>query len=260
MADLPGIKAHIAPTGLAAGIEARTSPRSRMRLMGRVQSGDDSQFEIPRNGTVQSAARRVEDRGAGCIVLDRSHRVVNVGAQAQKFLERGGLSVRNGYLETEDATQKKLLVRALDTACDDATAFPTVALSRARYVTPLIVSFTDHTHADRTSECDHPTGPRYLKSADRGQIHQRNRGRILAMLQDPSWLDEAALTKLTWLGLTYRERQLSFHLAQGLRAARFAETHDLSTETVKSHLKAIFRKLGVHNQVELVVCLLAMLR
>ena len=39
-------------------------------------------------------------------------------------------------------------------------------------------------------------------------------------------------------------------LAQGLRNQEIARTLDLSTETVKTHLKRAYRKLGVTNRAQ----------
>jgi DNA-binding CsgD family transcriptional regulator len=52
-------------------------------------------------------------------------------------------------------------------------------------------------------------------------------------------------------GLTHREREVALLVADGLRSREVAERLDIAPQTVKSHLKTIFDKLGVRNRVEL---------
>ncbi len=52
-------------------------------------------------------------------------------------------------------------------------------------------------------------------------------------------------------GLTQREREVALLVAEGLRSREVAERLSIAPQTVKSHLKTIFDKLGVRNRVEL---------
>lgn len=52
-------------------------------------------------------------------------------------------------------------------------------------------------------------------------------------------------------GLTHREREVAILVAEGLRSREVAERLAIAPQTVKSHLKTIFDKLGVRNRVEL---------
>jgi DNA-binding CsgD family transcriptional regulator len=52
-------------------------------------------------------------------------------------------------------------------------------------------------------------------------------------------------------GLTHREREVALLVADGLRSREVAERLGIASQTVKSHLKTIFDKLGVRNRVEL---------
>ena len=53
------------------------------------------------------------------------------------------------------------------------------------------------------------------------------------------------------LGLSRRESEIIDALAGGERVAAIARTFSISTHTVRNHLKSIYRKLGVHSQIEL---------
>ena len=50
--------------------------------------------------------------------------------------------------------------------------------------------------------------------------------------------------------LTRREREIIHELAQGLYYKEIASKAFISPETVKQHLKNIYRKMGVRNRVE----------
>jgi DNA-binding NarL/FixJ family response regulator len=54
------------------------------------------------------------------------------------------------------------------------------------------------------------------------------------------------------LPLSAREEEIARALARGHRVAEIARMLDISPHTVRNHFKAIFRKLDVHSQVQLV--------
>lgn len=54
-------------------------------------------------------------------------------------------------------------------------------------------------------------------------------------------------------GLTRREAAVAERLAQGDSISQAASHLGISSNTVRNHLKAVYRKLGVHSRVELVV-------
>ena len=53
-------------------------------------------------------------------------------------------------------------------------------------------------------------------------------------------------------GLTSREREVLEHLSQGISTKDVSKQLFISVETVKSHIKNIYKKLGVKNRVEAV--------
>jgi PAS domain S-box-containing protein len=53
--------------------------------------------------------------------------------------------------------------------------------------------------------------------------------------------------------LTSRQRQILELVASGLSTAEVAKELTLSSETVRNHLRSVFRELGVHNRVEAIV-------
>jgi DNA-binding CsgD family transcriptional regulator len=67
----------------------------------------------------------------------------------------------------------------------------------------------------------------------------------------PASGDAGAAPAPTTDGLTQREREVALLVADGLRSREVAERLGIASQTVKSHLKTIFDKLGVRNRVEL---------
>jgi DNA-binding CsgD family transcriptional regulator len=57
-------------------------------------------------------------------------------------------------------------------------------------------------------------------------------------------------------GLTRRERQVLRLMAQGLPARKIAARLDLSPNTITTHLKKAYKRLGVHNRTRAVVKIL----
>jgi DNA-binding CsgD family transcriptional regulator len=70
-------------------------------------------------------------------------------------------------------------------------------------------------------------------------------------LQGPVHVIDAVDPQARSDGLTHREREVALLVADGLRSREVAERLDIAPQTVKSHLKTIFDKLGVRNRVEL---------
>ena len=61
--------------------------------------------------------------------------------------------------------------------------------------------------------------------------------------------------KLEEAGLTRREREVVQFAAKGFNDEEIARMLSISAYTVKFHLKRIFKKLGIHKRVELIVSL-----
>jgi DNA-binding NarL/FixJ family response regulator len=75
-----------------------------------------------------------------------------------------------------------------------------------------------------------------------GGIERRNPADALRVARGPGG-DAAELSR--------REREIVGALASGQRVASVAASLRISTHTVRNHLKAVYRKFGVHSQVEL---------
>lgn len=221
--------------------------------------------------SIRELCRIAESRHMGCVVLNGSRRVMLVGPLARRVLERGGLRIgADSALETERPDQEPALQRALDDAATQRRPrIPLIALNRGGCVSPLIVAISTVQLQDSAVTAaaaeSKPARPA-LSSANRrlfnggaGPYCAGGKGFAL-WLRDPLWFDSGSLEELMDVfGLTRRESELTLHLASGGDLAQFAEMHQLSINTVKSHLKQAFVKVGVNAQAQLIAnvhCLL----
>lgn len=95
-----------------------------------------------------------------------------------------------------------------------------------------------------------------LKPIDRADLIEKvndclkNEGSKHHLESKPSFEVEL---KWTQAGLTRREREVALLTGQGYNDAKIGELLGISPFTVKFHLKRVFKKLGLHKRVELVV-------
>ena len=66
---------------------------------------------------------------------------------------------------------------------------------------------------------------------------------LVLVRRPPAWLASGCLTE--------RQREVSEYAAAGATVPEIATTLALSRNTVRTHLKAAYRELGVSNRVEL---------
>lgn len=73
-----------------------------------------------------------------------------------------------------------------------------------------------------------------------------------------SWLDPQSPPRLDWkllpaiFGLSPTESKVVTYLALGHDLASVAQQLGIRQDTVRAHLKATFRKMGIHRQQELI--------
>jgi len=82
---------------------------------------------------------------------------------------------------------------------------------------------------------------------------------VVLVWEDDRGGQEAACDARSWsevlprFGLTHRESQVACFLGRGYRVTNVAHLLGLSEQTVRVHVKRIYRKLGVSGQVELIM-------
>jgi DNA-binding CsgD family transcriptional regulator len=177
----------------------------------------------------------------GCLMLDRGGRLVSMNACARRLLEHTDvLCVRNGLLRTVGGVDGKELGKAIDLALaahrNGCRSQNGVALQLQTapgngvldlVVKPLI--------ADRLLDANEkPAVVVYLNDSRKAGID----------------LDPAAL--VTMYGFTNCESRLSALLARGTSLGDAAATLGVSINTVKTHLRGIYEKLGTNKQSQVV--------
>ncbi len=111
-------------------------------------------------------------------------------------------------------------------------------------------------------DADHKEFVRIIRSAFAGEVITSPflanlAPRVLAKVQDPSRMDEEMAIKIKERSsLTEREGEILGLLLKGKSNKEIANLTYVSTETVKSHLQNIYRKLGVKSRLEAVAIFL----
>jgi DNA-binding CsgD family transcriptional regulator len=97
-------------------------------------------------------------------------------------------------------------------------------------------------------EAEEPPSDRRTRELEAGMRRiagELERLSLAHSLEDPSRQDDLER-------LSAREREILGHLLDGHRVGPIAESLHISPNTVRNHLKSVFRKLGVHSQAELI--------
>ncbi len=171
----------------------------------------------------------------GCLMLDGRGRLVSMNACAHRLVGSNRvLCVRNGQLRTSSQLEGKSLVKAIDLALaasrNGCRAQRGVGL-RLEGSTGVLDVVVKPLIADRTLDsCERPAVIVYLN--ERGQ--------------EGIDLDPAVLVGM--YGFTHCESRLSTLLARGITLTEAADQLGVSINTVKTHLRGIYEKLGTNKQ------------
>ncbi len=187
--------------------------------------------------TGPSTTELLTSRRYGVIHLDRRRRIMMANDRAEEILREGdGLTDFDGFLGTRTAADhaelSRLLARALPPFGERGSA-GSMRVARSSSDTPLALHVT-------------PVGDEYP------HFRTRRIGAVV-LVADPSGparVDPARVAAL--LDLTPAEGQLAVALATGRTLRDIALATGRTEETVRWHLKQIFRKQGVSRQVDLV--------
>ena len=184
-----------------------------------------------------SLTELLDNTRSGVIYLSRRGEVVAANDRARELLLKGdGLSDRGGMLTagTEDETVElqRLLARALAPYGVQGEG-GSMAITRRRSPTPLVLEV-------------HPIG-------ESDMDHRMWEVGAIVLIADPvsgPRIDPAVLQ--TILGLSPMETRVAIAVAGGRTAGEIAQALDCAESTVRTHLKRIYRKLGIGRQAELV--------
>lgn len=191
----------------------------------------------------RSLAELLETRQWGMIHLDRCGRILEANDRARDILlKRDGLRDARGVLaarnQRENAELQRLLARALPPyGAQGAGGW--MKITRRRDRIPLVLDI-------------HPV-PMMDKGARSWEVV------ALVLVVDPTakHLVDSGLVA-TVLGLTPTESRVAVALATGRSVAGIAQELNCAESTVRTHLKSVYRKQGIHKQTELVQRVLAL--
>jgi len=125
---------------------------------------------------------------------------------------------------------------------------------------PLVVQIVAH-YARASGPNDHVAGgfPRMRTSSGswvslRGArlLGKPRRNSFVAVIIEPASADAVAEFLLTSYRLSARERQIARLLALGRSSKEIAHTLEMSTHTVRDHVKKVLEKVAVHTRAELI--------
>lgn len=163
----------------------------------------------------------------GIVIVDTQKSVLFVNRTGERVLEeRDGLSLRQQALCAYQFEQSLALDRALESACDGAAEDP--ELMRVDRLSGRLPYQVLVRRLPSESEC-------------LVEIHDPDR--------EPAYSGRAL--KVVY-GLTEVEAKLCLLAFRGLSNHQIADELAISHNTVKTHLKRIFEKCGVHSKVQLV--------
>ncbi len=179
-----------------------------------------------------------ERRGVGIIALDADNDIVLISPLARQMMTHCGIAVVGNRILATDNEETREILKLIG---QGAPQMASAVLSCPETNQWLVV------HSGIAPIITAPDAPPAWY-------------RVLS-LRDPSQVfDQDVDTMSRLLGLTRRESELACHLAAGRALTEFAEMRHVTLNTVRSHLKRVYRKVGVTNQAELVARALAVLR
>ena len=179
-------------------------------------------------------ASAFETAQIGCIFFDRKGRVTLANPKAERLLS-GDIRIVNGVVKAlypaETAAFQRMLGAVISgTISQERTGGDFISLSR-NGMRPLIVRFQKL--GEQLSDLF-------------------SQAYAMALIEDPGEELQQKPEKLaTLFGLTPAEARIALPLARGTGAVDIASQSGLAYETVRSHIRSIFRKTGTGRQSEL---------
>lgn len=178
----------------------------------------------------------------GLVVVDASGRVLHLNAAAERIVQAGVLRVAHGRLSLADPKQEGQLLAAIR-----AAALASVGRSLSAGTT-MVISLN---HTARLPLVVRPMPSTLLDKRSAEPLASIFIGELEG-LREPT----PALLKSLY-GLTSAESKLALALCHGQRLSEYADDNGLSINTVRSHLKSTFARVGCNRQSDLIRTLLA---
>lgn len=180
----------------------------------------------------------------GLLLVSSSFVVLHATDRANELLASGRMGIQDGVLRCLDTEDQQTLDQIFQnlTAADssDSDGAGTDMLAGRQTGFPILLSIV----------------PAPARSVGQAQSD----GRFAVILRCPRHAEEADVDRLMHIfRLTEREAQLALHLATGGRLAEFAQERHLAMNTVKTHLKQVFKKVGANSQLRVAIMMISAL-
>jgi len=196
----------------------------------------------------RAALEALDSVSFGILIVDEHARVMHANMTAKRIIDlRDGIAVRSGILSLNVKDENEVLHRAI------WNAVSSVRLGQASQVQALAAS--------------RPSGnepfPLFIGTLwgnhSRYGLGRLDRPVAVVFVTDPAERHEAPAELLRRIfGLTLSEARVCERLAQGATPAQIARDLDITTNTVRVHLRNVFAKTGVGRQAELVSKILSL--
>lgn len=197
------------------------------------------------NAERRAAVAALETARVALVLVDGDGNVVHANSRARLLIgQRDGLALRGNRLFCDDIAAQRRLDRALNDATERNTAGSVVALSvLSASGTKAYALLVSRVWADRFSE----------EPVDRGGNLV---GVFISSAADADDTDSEIYRDI--LGITDAQVRVLHELCGGSSLNEIAEAFDLSLNTVRAHVKAMLKAVGVSSQAELVRVALAL--
>lgn len=190
----------------------------------------------------ESAERALDAMAVACLLLDRQGRVVHANQTGERFMRLGyGLGVRDGRFVSDDSSLMAMIEEMAAQAeevppgrgclASRSVLVPARDVGRANL---LVVAMPIAREVSSIGE-EWPAARVALYVGD---------------LDDTGVLRPEVLCAI--YDLTPTEARLAVAVGRGRELSALSDDWNVSSETLRSHLKAVFAKTGVNRQVELV--------
>lgn len=184
-------------------------------------------------------SRIVDTIHQGVVLLDLSGRILEINDTAREILGRmDGLHIRNHALHTMLPGEDAALARLINGVCKTAHG-------------------EDITHG-RSFPVLRPSGKHPFElliapAYEQTNIDNKHDNAVVIFINDPDAAGESKAELIQHrYNLTESETQVTLMLIQGYTSKEIANAVRISRETLKSHLKHIFKKTNTHRQNELI--------
>ena len=186
----------------------------------------------------------------GLLLVNSSFVLMHATERANRFVANGRLGIQDGVLRCLDSEDQQALerllpeLRASEVASDEQGASIDLLVGRQTRF-PLLMSILPA--ARRRSDSAAPSA-------------RDSAGDLVVVLRSPRQAQKSDVVRLMRIfALTEREGQLALHLATGGRLSEFAQERHLAMNTVKTHLKQVFKKLAANSQLRVAIMVISAL-